>query len=78
MALTLIDKNILAALDMRGGFTTGQVAKKIHPQFGHNARTHSGAVRSWLIRLEKERLVGRLDDQIPVCWIKTATGSLVK
>jgi phage head maturation protease len=67
--LTEYDKKILAALDTRGAFTTSQVAAKVAPMFGHNKRTHSGAVRSWLLRLEAAGLVKRLDNQKPVCWL---------
>lgn len=61
-------RKVLTVLDSDGGFTTGDIAKQVKPQFGHNARTHSGAVRSWLLQLETAGLVARLDDQKPVCW----------
>lgn len=71
---THIDK-ILAVLDTDGGFTTGDVAKRVTPIFGHNKRTHSHAIRSWLCDLQKRGLVKTLDDQKPVCWVKCATPS---
>lgn len=70
MELTEYHQKILAALDTDGGFTTGDVAKRVSPLFGHNTRTHSAAVRSWLLQLEQAGLVRRLDDQKPVSWVK--------
>ncbi|WP_150670963.1 hypothetical protein [Pandoraea anhela] len=70
MSLSEYDKKILGILDARGAYTTADVAKRVEPQFGHNRRTHSGAVRSWLLNLERQGLVRRLDDQKPVCWLK--------
>ena len=72
MSLSAYDKKILDVLDSAGAYTTADVAKRVTPQFGHNRRTHSGAVRSWLINLERKGLVKRLDDQKPVCWLKVA------
>lgn len=74
MNLSTYEQKILSALDTQGGYTTGDVAGKVHPQFGSNKRQHSGAVRSWLINLEKRGLVRKLDEQKPVCWVKTSTG----
>ena len=63
------EQQILSILDVQGGFTTGNVAKKVTPRFGRNGHQHIGAVRSWLIDLEKKGLVKRMDDQKPVCWM---------
>ncbi len=30
-------RKVLAVLDSDGGFTTGDIAKQVKPQFGHNA-----------------------------------------
>ncbi len=68
------DHKILAALDTFGGYTTSDVAAKVQPQFGSNKRQHSGAVRLWLVDLERRGLVRKLDDQKPVCWVKTSEG----
>ena len=68
--LTDSDMKILGVLDTRGGTQTCDVASRVKPQFGHSKRTHSGAVRSWLIALEKLGLVKRLDNQKPVCWLR--------
>lgn len=64
------DDQILDFLDTDGGFTTAQVAKQLTPMFGLNNHQHSGATRSWLMQLEKQGKVRRLDDQKPVCWVK--------
>lgn len=71
MQLTDWHRKILAELDAQGGFTTGQVAARVSPVFGHNRRTHSGAVRGWLLELKAAGLVREMDDQKPVCWVKT-------
>jgi hypothetical protein len=52
------------------GVYTGEVAKSVPFQFGHNKRTHSAFVRQLLLALEREGLVCRLDDEKPVCWRK--------
>ncbi|AZW31529.1 hypothetical protein [Bordetella bronchiseptica] len=62
------EKKVLAALDRPGAMLTRDVAAKVRPMFGHSTYTHSGAVRSWLLSLEKQGLVTRLDDKKPVCW----------
>lgn len=74
VTITNYEREILEALNESGGFTTGQVARHV-TMFGSNARQHIGAVRSWLMGLKKRGLVDFLDDQKPVCWIRTATGS---
>lgn len=74
MTLSDYDKKILAVLDTDGGFATGDVAKKVMPQFGRSVHAHSGAVRRWLIVLEGKGLVRKLDNDKPVCWVKTAAG----
>lgn len=61
---------ILAVLDTRGDFTTGQVTRNVSPRFGVNQRQHSGAIRSWLLQLKADGLVRELDDRKPVCWVK--------
>ncbi len=70
--LTDYECQILATLDTRGGTATGDVAQKVRPLFGSNMHQHSGAVRSWLLQLERKGFVRKLDDQRPVCWVKTA------
>lgn len=66
--LTEYDKKVLAALDGPGALLTRDVAARVSPMFGLNQYQHSGAVRSFLLQLEKQGLVRRLDDQKPVCW----------
>lgn len=63
-------RKVLAALDEDGRSTTAEVAKNVLPRFGHNARTHSGAVRAWLRQLEGAGLVKRLPEEKPVCWVR--------
>lgn len=73
--LSNYEVKILATLDEQGGFLTRRVAEKIEPMFGHNNRTHSGAVRSWLLDLKNKGLVAYLDNQKPVCWRRTPAGT---
>lgn len=61
---------ILAVLDENGGFTTGQVSRKVSLRVGCNQRQHSAAVRSWLLQLQADGLVREMDDQKPTCWVK--------
>ncbi|WP_175693959.1 hypothetical protein [Burkholderia ambifaria] len=68
--LTEYDRKILAVLDTDGGFTTTEVARRVEPTFGGSRHTHAGAIRSWLVQLERRGLVKRLDDEKPVCWVK--------
>jgi len=75
-ALTEYEQRTLATLDTDGGFTTGDVAKRVQPMFGHSMRTHSAAVRQWLLGLERRGLVKRLDDEKPVCWVKVNAGTI--
>lgn len=68
------DKTVLSVLTQVGGFTTGRVAQRIEQSlglFGHNKRTHAAFIRQKLLALEKGGLVQRLDDQKPVCWLKS-------
>ena len=67
---------ILAVLDEDGGITTGQVSQSAQLSYcAHNARMRSGAVRSWLVGLQREGLVAPLDDEKPICWVRTAAGT---
>ena len=43
--------------------------------FNRTKRQHSGDVRSWLLDMEKRGLVKRMDDQKPVCWLRTKAGT---
>ena len=67
MSLSEYDKKILATLEGPGALLTRDIAKRVQPQFG-NTRQHSGAIRSWLVQLERRGYVERLDDQKPTCW----------
>lgn len=68
------EREILEALAEDGGFITKDVAKQV-TFFGHNARTHSGAVRSWLSGLKRRGFVDLLDDQKPAAWKRTPAGT---
>ena len=70
MAAEEYKQKILSVLEGRGGFTTGDVARHVEPIFGHNKRTHSGAVRQWLLELKASGLVRELDSEKPVVWVK--------
>ena len=61
--LCTIERQILAALDEQGGAQTGHVARRVDEQrYARGARQFSGAVRAWLERLQRDGLVGFLDD----------------
>jgi len=72
VALTDYEKKVLAALDEHGAMMTSDVATAVRPMFGNSNRMHSAAVRSWLLSLEKQGLVRRLDNQEPVFWLRAA------
>jgi len=65
-------QQILDILDASGSgaYTTRQIAMKVTPMFGSNMHQHSASVRSWIIDLERDGFVQKLDDQKPVCWLK--------
>ncbi|CAB3698710.1 Uncharacterised protein [Achromobacter denitrificans] len=68
MELSEYEKKVIAALAGPGALLTRDVADRVRPRFGSNQQQHSGAVRAWLLRLEKLGLVRRLDTEKPVCW----------
>jgi hypothetical protein len=72
--LTEVDRKILAALDERGGSLTGDVAAAARP-WGRDRRVESAWTRERLVDLKKRGLVAELDDQKPVCWLRTAAGT---
>lgn len=47
------------------------MAERVAPMFGHNRQMHSAAIRQWLLELMAAGLVREMDDQKPVCWVKT-------
>lgn len=67
-ALTIHEIKVLKVLDGLGGYTTGEIARRVDFRFGHNARTHSARVRQILLGLQKTGLVTPIDDQKPVVW----------
>ncbi|MFY3648412.1 hypothetical protein ACOTET_30040 [Achromobacter xylosoxidans] len=68
MELSEYEKKVLAALAGPGALLTRDVADRVRPRFGTSQHQHSGAVRAWLLHLEKLGLVRRLDAEKPVCW----------
>lgn len=65
------ESQILAALDGPGGWTTGDIAKQCKPMRGNNRNQHSAFIRKVLLRLQIMGRVKPMDDQKPVCWVKT-------
>lgn len=63
-------RDILAALDERGGFLSRDVGKVVWPSM--SPRTRSQAARMHCEELERRGLVGRLDDEKPVAWVRTS------
>ncbi len=68
--LTDWERKVLAAIPAGITLTTKGVAFRVEPVFGHNNRTHSGAIRSWLVGLEKRGLVERVGSEKPTHWRK--------
>ena len=60
-----------AALDGYGGSTTALVASKVPPLPDHDSRKHSAHVRKLLLELEAEGKAKKMDDQKPVCWMRS-------
>lgn len=68
-----VDAMILKALDGPGGFTTGQIASVCTPRFGDDKRAHSRWIRTRLLALQEAGMVRPMDDEKPVCWVRTST-----
>lgn len=66
---TEYERKILGVLSTSDALTTRQVSKRVEPLYCNNRRMHSGAIRSWLMRLERDGHVVRLDYEKPVCWL---------
>ncbi|MGX9694571.1 hypothetical protein ACTJNK_29820 [Achromobacter anxifer] len=66
--LSEYEKKVLAALEGTGAMLTRDVAAKVRPMFGTSVYMHTSAVRAWLLHLEKNGYVCRLDNEKPVCW----------
>lgn len=74
--VTSFTAELLAVLTEQGGFTTGRVSKAAKISYcSDNARARSGAVRAALDNLKVMGLVDFLDDQKPVCWVRTPAGT---
>lgn len=70
--MTLFSDRILAQLDTQGGFTTGQVAKKLACPAHINNAQWSARVGAELRFLQRTGHVRALDDMKPVAWVKIA------
>lgn len=68
------DAQILEVLEGEGGFTTGDIAERVGPVFGHNKRTHSGFIRTRLLAMQNAGLVRPMDDMKPVVWVRHISG----
>jgi len=71
--LSTRDYNILDCLAEDAGFTTRQVALKA---WTSHDRRGSANCRLALLWLQREGYVGTLDNQKPVCWVRTRQGSV--
>lgn len=73
--LTPTERQILSVLDERGGLPTGRVAKLVPDKLDIGAQRYSRDMRMALTSLCGRGLVDRLDDQKPVCWVRTPAGT---
>lgn len=67
------DRRILEQLDTQGGFTTGQVAKKLGCPANISNASWSARVGAELRFLQRTGHVRALDDMKPEAWVKIAT-----
>lgn len=72
--LSSIEMDVLKKLDEDRGFETRVIAKKL-VILARSERSKSMTVRGVLLRLKKMRMVDYLDDEKPVCWIRTPRGT---
>lgn len=70
--MTDFEAQILAVLSGAGsgGYTTGDIAARVGPLFGHNKRTHSGFIRTLLLAMQANGMVKPMDNLKPVVWVK--------
>ena len=66
-----LEKTLLQLLDGHGGYETGYLAQVLAKPAELSTHKHSANVRRVLLVLENKGLVKRLDDEKPVCWVKT-------
>ncbi len=69
------ENQILLVLDEVGGFDTSHIANKVGGS--SNRRKNSQLIRQLLLKLEEAGLVSKMDDEKPVCWLRTFAGSQV-
>ena len=65
-------ERILRVLHEYGGFTSGQVARKLGYQ---DIRSSTQILRRDLLAMERDGLVRRIDDLSPTAWQRTAAGT---
>lgn len=76
MTLTKNEYALLQAIDAHGGYTTADVSSRCGIRYAQdNRRLRSAAMRSWLMALKRQGFVRYLDDQKPVCWVRTEAGT---
>ena len=69
------DRQLLAVLDERGGSTTKLVTEQAGLYLDASPQAKWRWTRRRLLSLKKAGLVGVLDDQKPVCWLRTSAGT---
>lgn len=69
-ALNNDHKQLLAALDEQGGFTSRQLRDQVPKTAGEGPTAHSARVRKLLGELEAAGLARKMDEQTPICWLK--------
>lgn len=68
-----VDAMILQSLDGPGGFTTGQISSMCKPRVGDDRRAHTRWIRTRLLALQEAGMVRPMDNEKPVCWVRTST-----
>lgn len=76
MLLTGKYRHLLSALSESGGSTTGMARIDSGAWEGEDTKKAAQEVRLMLLDLEKVGYVTKLDDQKPVCWLRTNAGTL--
>lgn len=66
---------VLRILGEYGGAETKWVAERIPPTMLRSRRSHSMKIRSVLMALRRYGMVADMDDQKPICWIRTPKGT---
>lgn len=72
--ITSTQQKLLGALDNVGWVDVGTIRRAAKIGFGGNARQESGAIRSWLVQMQRDGLVEMNDDRPPQIWRRTTAG----